>query len=159
MNDYLREAAGENFTAKDFRTWHGTVQALELTRLACNNPEATDATPAMRYSAKEVIAAVAKQLGNTPAVCKKAYVHPAVLALGKTLSSDAGAMNDTWEKIAGHVKPMRRMYAAEGRLLGFLQEHRRRLARDARAIGQTAKAHAQAGVKAKQTVSRSITSR
>ena len=159
VNDYLREAAGENFTAKDFRTWHGTVQALELTRLACNNPEATDATPAMRYSAKEVIAAVAKQLGNTPAVCKKAYVHPAVLALGKTLSADAGAMNDIWEKIAGHVKPMRRMYAAEGRLLGFLQEHRRRLARDARAIGQTAKAQAQAGVKAKQTVSRSITSR
>ncbi|WP_436312676.1 hypothetical protein [Variovorax sp. LjRoot84] len=34
VNDYLREAAGDNFTAKDFRTWHGTVQALELTRLA-----------------------------------------------------------------------------------------------------------------------------
>lgn len=157
VNDYLREAAGENFTAKDFRTWHGTVQALELTRLACNNPEATDATPAMRYSAKEVIAAVAKQLGNTPAVCKKSYVHPAVLALGKTLSADAGAMNDTWEKIAGHVKPMRRMYAAEGRLLGFLQEHRRQLARDVRAIGKNAKA--QSGAKAKQTVSRSMTSK
>lgn len=161
VNDYLREAAGENFTAKDFRTWHGTVQALELTRLACNNPEATDATPAMRYSAKEVIAAVAKQLGNTPAVCKKSYVHPAVLSLGKTLSADAGAMNDIWEKIAGHVKPLRRMYAAEGRLLGFLQEHRRQLARDVRAIGKDskAKAKAQAGVKAKQTVSRSITSK
>ena len=36
VNDYLREVAGDNFTAKDFRTWHGTVQALELTRLACS---------------------------------------------------------------------------------------------------------------------------
>lgn len=156
VNDYLRAAAGANFTAKDFRTWHGTVQALELTRLACNNPEATDATPAMRYSAKEIIAAVAKQLGNTPAVCKKAYVHPAVLALGTTLSSDAGAMTDIWERIAGHVKPMRRLYAAEGRLLGFLQEHRRRLASEART---KAPRRNQAGVKAKQTESRSMTSK
>ena len=40
----------------------------------------------MRYSAKEILAAVAKQLGNTPAVCKKSYVHPAVLALGSALA-------------------------------------------------------------------------
>lgn len=168
VNDYLREAAGENFTAKDFRTWHGTVQALELTRLACNNPEATDATPAMRYNAKEVIAAVAKQLGNTPAVCKKAYVHPAVLALGTTLSTDAGAMTDIWNRISGRTKTTRRLYAAEGRLLAFLQDHRRRSARETRMAASTiskasasaaSKTKAQAGVSAKQTVSRSITSR
>ena len=187
VNDYLREAAGDNFTAKDFRTWHGTVQALELTRLACNDPEAADATPAMRYSAKEVIAAVAKRLGNTPAVCKKAYVHPAVLALGAALSADAGAMNDVWNKIAGRSKPMRRLYAAEGRLLGFLHEHRKAALRERRAASRGAKtataataAPATTATKAKkaagpattatgrkrqlvanekQTVSRSITSR
>ncbi|CAN7283502.1 hypothetical protein LJR290_001333 [Variovorax sp. LjRoot290] len=44
VNDYLREAAGDNFTAKDFRTWHGTVQALELTRLACSDVDPADAS-------------------------------------------------------------------------------------------------------------------
>jgi len=135
VNDYLREAAGENFTAKDFRTWHGTVQALELTRLACDNPSADDASPALRYSAKEIIAAVARRLGNTPAVCKKAYVHPAVLALGTTLSGDAGEMNDIWKRIAGQTKSTRRLYAAEARLLAFLKSHRRELARAAKTAG------------------------
>jgi len=138
VNDYLREAAGDNFTAKDFRTWHGTVQALELTRLACDNPSAEDASPAMRYSAKEIIAAVARRLGNTPAVCKKAYVHPAVLALGTTLSSDAGEMSDIWQRIAGQAKSTRRLYAAEARLLAFLKSHSRDLARMAKSAGTAA---------------------
>ncbi|MGJ7484928.1 DNA topoisomerase IB [Variovorax sp. LT2P21] len=144
VNDYLREAAGENFTAKDFRTWHGTVQALELTRLACDSRDTGDsgdrgdATPSMRFSAKEIIAAVAKQLGNTPAVCKKAYVHPAVLALGTTLAQDAGTMTDVWQKIAGQARSARRLYAAEARLLAFLKTHRRELVRESTAAGATA---------------------
>ena len=77
VNDYLREASGGEFTAKDFRTWHGTVQALELTRLAC---EQNAADPEVRYSAKEILGAVARQLGNTPAVCRASYVHPLVPA-------------------------------------------------------------------------------
>lgn len=126
VNDYLREAAPEGgFTAKDFRTWHGTVQALELTRLACNGSDATEAT---RYNAKEILVAVAAQLGNTPAVCKKAYVHPAVLSLGGTLAADVGAMNDIWKEIAGKAPGVRRLQAAEGRLLAFLQRERRRQA-------------------------------
>jgi DNA topoisomerase-1 len=74
VNDYLRAAAGaqddeQTFTAKDFRTWHGTVQALELTRLACEHHETSIDTPdATRYSAKDILIAVDKQLGNTPAV-------------------------------------------------------------------------------------------
>ncbi|RZL88661.1 MAG: DNA topoisomerase IB [Variovorax sp.] len=126
VNDYLRQAAGDNFTAKDFRTWHGTVQALELTRLACDNIDPGDASPAMRYSAKEILGAVAKQLGNTPAVCKKAYVHPAVLSLGVTLASDTGAMTDIWQELAGKAKSVRRLRAAEARLLAFLRRHRER---------------------------------
>jgi DNA topoisomerase-1 len=124
VNDYLREAAGSGFTAKDFRTWHGTVQALELTRLACEGAETGGGAPALRYSAREIIATVARQLGNTPAVCRKAYVHPAVLALGSTLAGDAATMNDVWQRIAGQAKNTRRLHAAEARLLAFLQGHR-----------------------------------
>ncbi|RZJ26026.1 MAG: DNA topoisomerase IB, partial [Haliea sp.] len=77
VNDYLagisgprgKAGTGEKFTAKDFRTWHGTVQALELTRVACS---ASGSSPA-GYSAKAILAEVAGLLGNTPAVCRKSY--------------------------------------------------------------------------------------
>lgn len=125
VNDYIAEASGkgERFTAKDFRTWHGTVQALELTRLACEpGRTAFDGT---RYSAKDILAAVAKQLGNTPAVCKKAYVHPAVLALGSALANDGDddAASALFEKLGGSstARPSRGLHAAERRLLGFLR--------------------------------------
>ncbi|OUM01410.1 DNA topoisomerase IB [Variovorax sp. JS1663] len=123
VNEYLREAAGDNFTAKDFRTWHGTVQALELTRLACS-ADSADVATSKRYSAKEILGAVAKQLGNTPAVCKKAYVHPAVLALGAKLAEDAGGMTEIWAELTDKKKSVRRLYAAEARLLAFLQQQR-----------------------------------
>lgn len=125
VNDYLREAAGDNFTAKDFRTWHGTVQALELTRLACENTNEAGTPNAMRYCTKQVLETVARQLGNTPAVCKKAYVHPAVLSLGARLGSDAEAMNSIWKMLAGPPKAVRRLQAAEARLLVFLHAHQR----------------------------------
>ena len=128
VNSYLREisaptprgadaAQDQHFTAKDFRTWHGTAQALELTRLACEPP----ASPA-NYSAKEILAEVARQLGNTPAVCKKSYVHPGVLELGARLASDAGpGMQRVWERIGGAASP-RALSAAERRLLAFLKK-------------------------------------
>ncbi|KQP13830.1 DNA topoisomerase [Pseudorhodoferax sp. Leaf267] len=79
VNDYLREASGAEFTAKDFRTWHGSVHALSL---AAQQPSAPDSTlTARRSAAKAVLAEVARRLGNTVAVCRKAYVHPDVLAL------------------------------------------------------------------------------
>ena len=79
VNDYLREASGGEFTAKDFRTWHGSVHALAL---AAQHPPAPDITlTARRSAAKAVLAEVARRLGNTVAVCRKAYVHPDVLAL------------------------------------------------------------------------------
>ena len=134
VNDYLADASpGERFTAKDFRTWHGTVQALELTRLACE-PGRT-AVDGSRYSAKDILAAVAKQLGNTPAVCKKAYVHPAVLALGSALADDdEDAASALFEKIAGRrtARPSRGLHAAERRLLDFLRAHRQGQAREQR---------------------------
>ncbi|MDM0104844.1 DNA topoisomerase IB [Variovorax sp. J22R24] len=131
VNDYLREIAGADFTAKDFRTWHGTVQALELTRLACESADARSESIS-RFSAKEILAAVAAQLGNTPAVCKKAYVHPAVLALGTALAGDADVMNGIWAKIARGTRSTRHLRIAEARLLAFLGQHRRETRRRAK---------------------------
>ena len=127
VNDYLRDIADADFTAKDFRTWHGTVQALELTRLACDLVDGNREANTERFSAKEILNAVAAQLGNTPAVCRKAYVHPAVLSLGATLADDADARNDIWAKIALGARSTRQLRAAESRLLAFLSQHRRRM--------------------------------
>jgi DNA topoisomerase-1 len=75
VNEYLRETTGTDFTAKDFRTWGGTVIAAQV--LAAAEPPTSD-TAANRTIAA-AIKQVAARLGNTPAVCRKAYVHPAVL--------------------------------------------------------------------------------
>lgn len=75
VNDYLKEISGQEFTAKDFRTWGGTVLATEyLGRLEAPRR----ATEAKREIATAV-ADVARQLGNTVAVCRKCYIHPRVL--------------------------------------------------------------------------------
>lgn len=75
VNDYLREISGEDFTAKDFRTWAGTVLACQALR---QFEEFTSETQAKK-NVVEAIKAVAQRLGNTPAVCRKCYVHPIVL--------------------------------------------------------------------------------
>jgi len=123
VNDYLRAAADdeEGFTAKDFRTWHGTVQALELTRLACRG----DAPGAARYSAREVLGAVARQLGNTPAVCRKAYIHPAVLDLGSGIADAPQRLDALWARLGERARGARWLHAAERRLLAFLGDKRR----------------------------------
>jgi DNA topoisomerase-1 len=75
VNSYLGEITGEDFTAKDFRTWAGTV----LVALALNLQEAFQTKKQAKANVKDAISAVSKILGNTPAVCRKCYVHPAVL--------------------------------------------------------------------------------
>jgi DNA topoisomerase-1 len=75
VNDYLREIAGQDFTAKDFRTWAGTVSAaFELQQIGPVDSE-TEAQKNMVAAIK----AVAQNLGNTPAVCRKSYIHPAII--------------------------------------------------------------------------------
>lgn len=75
VNAYLREISGEEFTAKDFRTWAGTV----LTSMALAQVEPFETEAAARRNIATAIKAVSHELGNTPAVCRKCYVHPAVL--------------------------------------------------------------------------------
>jgi len=107
VNDYIREAGGADFTAKDFRTWHGTAHALALWLERC------ESGACKRPSAKELLAEVASRLGNTVAVCKKSYVHPRVLeVLASELDDELRAA------LAGERKGG--LDSHERRLLAFL---------------------------------------
>jgi DNA topoisomerase-1 len=75
VNAYLDEAAGRDVSAKDFRTWGGTLHASLLLRQMTPGPT----QKAIKHQLAEVVASVAKRLGNTPAVCRRCYIHPAVL--------------------------------------------------------------------------------
>jgi DNA topoisomerase-1 len=77
VNDYLCSITGQHFTAKDFRTWAGTVLACTLLRACetCKEPSQTF----LKKNIVEAIKTVSQRLGNTPSVCRKCYVHPAVL--------------------------------------------------------------------------------
>ena len=73
VNDYLRGAMGDDFTAKHFRTWHASVLAFALLAAAKG-----------KLPLKALLAEVSDRLGNTPAIARKSYIHPAVLALVET---------------------------------------------------------------------------
>ena len=77
VNAYIRDAMGEQFSAKDFRTWAGTVSAARALRGMEPATSATDAKRQINICVK----ATAGLLGNTPTVCRSSYVHPAVFAL------------------------------------------------------------------------------
>lgn len=135
LNDYLERIAGDRFTAKDFRTWHGTVTALDWT---CEALEATGTGQRERqgacrrniddgepgYSVTRMLEEVARRLGNTPAVCRNAYIHPDVLDLGARLAKDEQACQRLWERFAKKRTGPRGLLAAERRLLAFLQSNR-----------------------------------
>lgn len=76
VNDYLREAMGNDFTAKDFRTWGATLHAISL--LACTPLPEPPSEHAYKKCIVAVVKQVAAQLRNTPAVCRKSYINPAV---------------------------------------------------------------------------------
>jgi DNA topoisomerase-1 len=112
VNAYLKDVTGEEFTSKDFRTWAGTVLAAQLLR----DFERVDSQARAKKNVVEAIEQVAKQLGNTRAVCRKCYVHPAVI--------DAyldGSMLKTMAQRARASKAVGRMTAVEAAVLGLLQ--------------------------------------
>lgn len=81
VNDYLRDAAGIELSAKDFRTWHASVRAFDLARKELARAPSRESGSTRRGRVQRVLGEVAARLGNTIAVCRKAYVHPAVLEL------------------------------------------------------------------------------
>ena len=118
VNDYLRAISGGDFTAKDFRTWAGTVLAFRALRTT----EADDDTPGPR-TVTAAMRETADELGNTPAVARGSYVHPAILdafadgSLGETVAEAAPASADP-----SHHRPDR---AEERAVLALLERHRR----------------------------------
>jgi DNA topoisomerase-1 len=75
VNEYLQSLTGENYTAKDFRTWSGTLLAAR----ALHEFEKFDSEAQAKKNIVRAIEAVAKKLGNTPTICRKCYIHPLVI--------------------------------------------------------------------------------
>ncbi|MDX3904271.1 MAG: DNA topoisomerase IB [Pigmentiphaga sp.] len=105
VNAYLREAGGGDFTAKHYRTWAGSVMALESLRTMPH----TGVHEARKIVA-EVVREVAQRLGNTPAVCRTCYIHPAIVE-----AYLEGSLPQVWP-----ARGPRGLVAAERRLLAFL---------------------------------------
>ncbi|MFC0676399.1 DNA topoisomerase IB [Lysobacter korlensis] len=123
VNDYLRDAMGEAFTAKDFRTWGGTLTAVRFfsrTPLPVGD-DGTCSERALVAAQKEVVECVARALGNTPAVCRKSYIDPAVFE---------GWRSGALQRIGEHARGVRQW---ERVTLQFLRSARRRAARAKRA--------------------------
>jgi DNA topoisomerase I len=76
VNAYLKEISGQDITAKDFRTWHGTV----LAAMALQEFERFDNQAGAKKNIKAAIQRVAARLGNTPTICRKCYIHPEILS-------------------------------------------------------------------------------
>jgi DNA topoisomerase-1 len=114
VNDYLREITGEDFTAKDFRTWAGTV----LTAMALNAQGEFASKKEATISIKNAIAAVAKLLGNTPTICRKCYVHPVVLE-----SYLSGHLIEGLRTKIDEAKEVRDFDEDERAVLNFLRRH------------------------------------
>ncbi len=112
VNDYLKEVSGRDVTAKDFRTWAGTVMAA----LALQEAERVDTQAAMKRTVRAAIEQVAARLGNTPTICRKCYVHPEVLqAYGE------GALLLAIERQAGDAAAADGLRADEQAVLALLQ--------------------------------------
>jgi DNA topoisomerase-1 len=112
VNAYLRELSGEDFTAKDFRTWAGTVlAAAALRELPVDGPDAE-----RKRLVAGAIAQVAERLGNTPSVCRKCYVHPEVI--GAYLDGSLASLRREGEVDAAVAGALR---ADEGAVLRLLE--------------------------------------
>jgi DNA topoisomerase-1 len=120
VNDYLREIGGEEFTAKDFRTWAGTV----LAAMALEELEKFDSKAQRKRNIVRAIETVAERLGNTPSVCRKCYIHPAILDSyldGSMLETLKQRAQTEIKESLGDLRP------EEAAVLGLLQQ---RLARE-----------------------------
>jgi DNA topoisomerase-1 len=133
VNDYLREISGQDFTAKDFRTWAGTV----LGAMALREFERFDSKTQAKRNIVQAIENVAERLGNTPAVCRKCYVHPEVIdayldgTLIQTLKRRAEEQLST---------SLRSLSPEEAAVLALLQQRLAREERNKRALTPLLKA-------------------
>ena len=114
VNAYLREITGQDFTAKDFRTWAATV----LASLALQELDPSDSDTGVKKNIVRAVENVAESLGNTPAICRKCYIHPAVIDAyleGSLLDVLQQRTEQELEDTAGKLDP------DETAVLAFLQ--------------------------------------
>jgi DNA topoisomerase I len=115
VNEYLQSVSGQPFTAKDFRTWAGTV----LASIALSEMQRVDNKTVAKKNVVTAVEAVAKMLGNTAAICRKCYVHPAVITRyldGTLAASLKGKADSAISKHLHHLKP------EEAAVLAFLSK-------------------------------------
>src|SRR5207302_6237048 len=93
VNAFLTELTGRDFTAKDFRTWGGSVGVAQA--LIAEGPRRTEQGTVRAIS--RAVESVAAQLGNTPSICRTCYVHPAIIEAYRN-----GSLFDAWEQV--HVR-------------------------------------------------------
>ncbi|MFC5460793.1 DNA topoisomerase IB [Massilia niabensis] len=129
VNDYLRSITGEDYTAKDFRTWSGTV----LAALALQEFEKFDSETQAKKNVVRAIESVAEKLGNTPSVCRKCYVHPAVLDAYMDGAMIEALRERTEQEL---TEDLHTLQPEEAAVLAMLQQ---RLARDAEAPAKGAR--------------------
>lgn len=119
VNDYLRSIAGEEFSAKDFRTWAGTV----LAAVALRQFEGFETKAQAKRNVVAAIENVARRLGNTPAVCRKSYIHPAIIEGYLDGRTAAVLLAKTEDALS---RGLSSLSGAEGAVLAFLQQSLRR---------------------------------
>jgi DNA topoisomerase-1 len=127
VNAYLREITGKDITAKDFRTWAGTV----LAAMALAEMKSFDSAAQAKRNLRTAIERVAGRLGNTPTICRKCYVHPEVLSAyldGNLILEIKSAVEGELRDSLADLKP------EEAAVLALL---RTRLARDVRLAGRS----------------------
>jgi DNA topoisomerase-1 len=113
VNDYLRQISGQDFTAKDFRTWAGTLLAVgQLVPSRCFDDDVSPKTALLA-----AVASVADRLGNTVAVCRKCYIHPQVLNAFQNR-----AVYDLWLRHSERTECPEGLHPDEAALLLFLRD-------------------------------------
>ncbi|HEX9236136.1 MAG TPA: DNA topoisomerase IB [Actinomycetota bacterium] len=127
VNEYLREITGQDFSAKDFRTWAGTVAAA----WALQEFEQFDSEAQAKRNIVRAIERVAERLGNTPAVCRKCYVHPGILEA----YTDGSMVRALRRRSAAMAEEPNGLDSEESAVLALL---RRRLAHENHEAGTTA---------------------
>jgi DNA topoisomerase I len=119
VNDYLRDALGDGFSARDFRTWAGTVLAYRCLRVADAGAD--------KRRLSNAVTQVARWLGNTPAVCRSAYIHPAVLGAAIEAASNVpGQPENVLSAIVPKPPPRYGLSADEREVLAMLRRVERR---------------------------------
>lgn len=115
VNAYLREITGQDFTAKDFRTWAGTVLAVR----ALQEFQTFDSQAQAKRNVVQAIESVAKRLGNTKAVCRKCYIHPHIV-----MSYMDGTFINTFRRRISQelARSLRGLPAEEAAVLALLQQ-------------------------------------